>query len=146
MFDSLLQNNVTRILDHKVIPSPRDLEKQEYCKWHNCFDHSTSNCNIFRQIVQSAIDKGRLSFSESKRNDQFAEIGHNGEMLSNRLLQADSCKIEEWVVDKTYSMPSEETSGTGGSKRSKMVFVHLPVQICLPLMKGRLLRLKLTRR
>jgi hypothetical protein len=56
LFDILLENNFIKLFDHKVSPSPPELEDRKYCKWHNSFNHNTSDCNIFCQFIQSAID------------------------------------------------------------------------------------------
>jgi hypothetical protein len=48
VFDILPNNNFIRIIDHNALPFIRNLEELTYCKWHNSFDHNTSNCNIFR--------------------------------------------------------------------------------------------------
>ena len=65
LFDILLENNFIKISDHKVSSSPLELEDQKYCKWHNSFDHNTCDCNNFRQFIQSAINTGRLRFSQT---------------------------------------------------------------------------------
>jgi hypothetical protein len=66
VFDILLKNNFIRIIDHNVLPSIQNLEELTYCKWHNSFDHNTCDCNMFRHVIQSAIDKGRLKFSKAQ--------------------------------------------------------------------------------
>ena len=50
---------------------------------------------MFRQIVKSAIDKGRLKFVETPRDDLSIPIGPNGKKFLNRLLQDDSFKDEK---------------------------------------------------
>jgi hypothetical protein len=35
LFDILLENNFIKLFDHKVSPSPLELEDKKYCKWHN---------------------------------------------------------------------------------------------------------------
>ena len=50
-----------------VIPSPGELSKRSYCKYHNAFSHSTNDCNVFRRQVQSAINEGRLTFAEDAK-------------------------------------------------------------------------------
>jgi hypothetical protein len=66
VFDILLENNFIRIIDHNAFPSIQNLEELTYCKWHNSFDHNTSNCNMFHRLIQSAIDKGRLRFPKAQ--------------------------------------------------------------------------------
>jgi hypothetical protein len=40
--------------DHHVEPS---IQEQMYCKLHDSFGGSVESCNMFHQIVQSAITK-----------------------------------------------------------------------------------------
>ena len=47
---------------------------------------------MFRQIVKSAIEKGRLKFVEIPRDDQSIPIGPDGKKFLHRLLQADPFK------------------------------------------------------
>ena len=47
---------------------------------------------MFRQINKSAIDKGRLKFVETPRDDQSILIGPDGRKFLHRLLQADPFK------------------------------------------------------
>jgi hypothetical protein len=75
VIDILLNNNFIRLNDHKVLPSIQNLEELTHYKWHDSFDHSTSNCNMFCQVIQSTINKGRLRFSEAQQNDQLNSIG-----------------------------------------------------------------------
>ena len=41
--------------------------RRAYCKWHNSFSHATNDCNVFRRQVQSAINEGRLTFTEGPK-------------------------------------------------------------------------------
>ena len=60
LFDILLEQNFIKPFDHKVLMSSLDAKEQDYCKLHNSFNRSTQNCNMFHQIIQSAINSGRL--------------------------------------------------------------------------------------
>jgi hypothetical protein len=40
---------------------------------------------MFRRVIQSAIDKGRLKFSEAQQMDQLDSIGINGKQVLNQL-------------------------------------------------------------
>jgi hypothetical protein len=62
---------------------------------------------MFRCVIQSAIDKGRLKFSEAQQMDQLDSIGLDGKHVLNRLaLLADSPKAlmmaENQVIEPTY--------------------------------------------
>jgi hypothetical protein len=47
LFDIFLENNFIKLFDHKVSPSPPELEDRKYCKWHNSFNHNTSDSIFF---------------------------------------------------------------------------------------------------
>ena len=55
IFDLLLKNNYIRILGHHVEPS---VQGRMYCKLHDSSKHNFEDCNMFRQIVKSASEKG----------------------------------------------------------------------------------------
>src|SRR5664279_1595743 len=61
IFDALLKDKVIRI--NHVIPSPEELRRRAYCKYHHSLSHATNDCNVFRRRVQSALNEGRLSFA-----------------------------------------------------------------------------------
>jgi hypothetical protein len=62
IFDELLKSKNFK-LTH-IIPPLDELKRHAHCKFHNSFSHATNNCNVFRRWVQSAINKGRLTFHE----------------------------------------------------------------------------------
>jgi len=94
LFDILLEQNFIKPLDHKVLMSSLDAKEQDYCKLHNSFNHSTQNCNMFRQIIQSAINSGRLKFAHAQENDQLKSIGLDDKKLQNWPASASSCNNE----------------------------------------------------
>jgi hypothetical protein len=61
---------------------------------------------MFRRVIQSAIDKGRLKFSKAQQMDQLDSIGLDDKQVSNWLaLVADSPKVlmmaENQVMEPT---------------------------------------------
>ena len=92
IFDLLLRNNYIRILDRNVEPS---IHGRMYCKLHDSFKHNFEDCNMFCQIVKSAIEKGRLKFVETPRDDQSILIGRDGKKFLHHLLKADSLNDEK---------------------------------------------------
>jgi hypothetical protein len=67
IFDLLLQQGHT-------IPSPEELKRMKYCKWHNATLHDTNDCNIFRQQIQSAIEQERLKFETPTKAEKPMKI------------------------------------------------------------------------
>jgi len=49
-----------------VIPLAEELKKMKYCKWYNATSHSTNECKVFRQQLQSTIESRRIKFDNSK--------------------------------------------------------------------------------
>jgi hypothetical protein len=45
IFDELLKNGNIKLMH--TIPSPDELKRHAYCKWHNSFSHATNDCNVF---------------------------------------------------------------------------------------------------
>jgi hypothetical protein len=58
IFDYLLQEKQIKLPSDHVIPSPKQLKKHVYCKWHNYYSHATNDYNVFHRHVQLAINKG----------------------------------------------------------------------------------------
>ena len=59
-------------------------------------------------MIQSAIDKERLRFSEAQQIDQLDSIGLDGKQVSNRLALADSLKAQGLNGHKRDVEPSSE--------------------------------------
>jgi len=66
IFDFLLQEGQIKLSPNHVIPSEEELKNIKYCKWHNATSHSTNECKVFREQLQSAIESGRIKFDNSK--------------------------------------------------------------------------------
>ena len=61
---------------------------------------------MFHQIIQSAVDKGRLKFVETQTYDQSVSIGLNGKKLLRRLPLADSCNDEQVHIEDDGIKPT----------------------------------------
>jgi len=66
IFDFLLQEGHIKLSPNHVIPSVEELKKIKYCKWHNATSHSTNECKVFSQQLQSTIESVRIKFDSSK--------------------------------------------------------------------------------
>nr|AAX96785.1 retrotransposon protein, putative, unclassified [Oryza sativa Japonica Group]ABA92547.1 retrotransposon protein, putative, unclassified [Oryza sativa Japonica Group] len=103
IFDYLLQEKQIRLPKSHVISSQEELKRRAYCKWHDSHSHSTNDCNVFRQQVQSAIDEGRLKFTDGSKmkldHDPFPvnTINFNDKKVLIRPEQAE-CTKEKGVV------------------------------------------------
>ena len=66
IFDFLLQEGQIKLSPNHVIPSAEELKKIKYCKKHIATSHSTNECKVSRQQLQSTIESGRIKFYSSK--------------------------------------------------------------------------------
>src|SRR3954466_13853085 len=89
IFDLLPKNDYIRILDHHVKPS---IQGRMYCKLHDSLKHNFEDCNMFHQIVKSAIDSGRLKLVKTPRDHHAIPIGPDDKKFLHRLLQVESFK------------------------------------------------------
>jgi hypothetical protein len=60
IFDELL--SIRKIKLPHTILLIEDLKKCAYCKWHN--SHATNDCNVFRCLIQLAINEGQLCLKQ----------------------------------------------------------------------------------
>jgi hypothetical protein len=106
IFDYFLQEKQIKLPGGHIIPSPKQLKKHVYCKWHNSYSHATNDCNVFHQQVQSAINEGRLKFVENPQmkldEDPFPMNMNMVELDGKKVLvwlsQAESTKAKEVVI------------------------------------------------
>ncbi|KAM1731800.1 hypothetical protein ACFX11_017639 [Malus domestica] len=66
IFDQLLSARIIKLRPGYNIPKAEELKGKVYCKYHNSSKHTTNNCVVFRDNVQSWIDNGKLKFPKKK--------------------------------------------------------------------------------
>ena len=96
IFDLLVSN------DHIIMPQglknpPLEQKKKRgFCKFHNFLGHKTSQCVLFRDLVQKSLKEGRLQFGEKPKMQ----------------VDTDPMKVEEALFVKHYEcMMVEATKG-----------------------------------
>jgi hypothetical protein len=67
IFDFLLRKKQIQLSPNHNIPSADELKNKKYYKCHNSNSHSTNECKVFRQQIQSASGQGRIQLEESKK-------------------------------------------------------------------------------
>lgn len=133
IFDYLLQEKQIKLPNGHVIPSPEELKRSAYCKWHNSHSYATNDCNVFRRQVQSAINEGRLRFAESPKMQLDSNpfpvnvIDFENSKVLVRPSQAESTKNKAVIVSDggmhTVKTPS---SGSGQSSLPRMIKPRSP--------------------
>jgi hypothetical protein len=58
IFNLLLKEKQLKFPEGYKPPTAQELKGRSYCKWHDYFTHSTSDCKKLRRQIQSAIEQG----------------------------------------------------------------------------------------
>jgi hypothetical protein len=61
----LLKEKQLKFLEGYKPPTAQELKGRSYCKWHDSFTHSTSDCKELRRQIQLAIEQGRLILGQT---------------------------------------------------------------------------------
>ena len=105
IFDELLKHGNIH-LSH-AIPSPKELKRHVYCKWHNSFSHATNDCNVFRRQIQSVVDERQLVLSEMQVDKTPFSV-HTLELNNPKVLlrpeQAEGAKGKNVVISDPRPM------------------------------------------
>jgi hypothetical protein len=65
IFDLLLKERQLKFPEGYKPPTAQELKGRSFCKWHDSFTHSTSDCKELRRQIQSAIEQGRLILGQT---------------------------------------------------------------------------------
>jgi hypothetical protein len=65
IFDLLLKEKQLKFPEGYKPPTALELKGRSYCKWHDSFTHSTSDCKELRRQIQSAIEQGQLILGQT---------------------------------------------------------------------------------
>ncbi|XP_050897190.1 uncharacterized protein LOC127104008 [Lathyrus oleraceus] len=90
------------------IPPLEQRQKRWFCKYHNYLGHNTSNCYLFRDSVQKAIQEGRLKFA-GRRMKIDANPLHQEEALFAEPVEINMVEITEYdeanMLEQTGESP-----------------------------------------
>ncbi|KAM2972025.1 hypothetical protein FF2_018763 [Malus domestica] len=122
IFDQLLSLKIIKLRLGHNIPKAEELKGRTYCKYHNSTKHATNNCVIFRDDIQSWIDKGKLKFSEKRitvDTDQFP---------STTVGMVDACLPKSKGKEKVEFAPPKETTGSRDDRPTPTIMAELQGQ------------------
>jgi hypothetical protein len=75
IFYYLLEKGQIKLTGNHKIPSAEELKKRRYCKSHNSSTHTTNDYKVYRELIQKAIEKGRIGL-EKKKGSSMGIEGH----------------------------------------------------------------------
>jgi hypothetical protein len=109
IFDEL--HKASYIKMSPTIPPLDELKRKAYCWWHNSFSHSTNDCNVFGQQVQSAINEGRLSLKKMQVDKNPFSVNtidlQNSKVLI-RPEQAKAAKGKNVIISEKCTITTDE--------------------------------------
>ena len=118
IIDFLLQEGQIKLSPNHVIPSAEELKKTKYCKWHNATSHTTNECKVFTQQLQSATESGRIKFDSSKAQKLMKIDQHP--FLTNMLDAKGKTKVltskaaeKSASVDPQHQITADDAKGKG---------------------------------
>ena len=75
------------------------MKNKKFCKFHNATSHSTSECRVFRQHIQRAIQQGRLKFDTPRK----IKVDDNPFLRDQNMVDARLIKGKTKVLTSTKS-------------------------------------------
>jgi hypothetical protein len=119
----LLQEGQIKLSPNHVIPSAEELKKTKYCKWHNATLHSTNECKVFRQQLQSAIESRRIKFDNSKTQkpikiDQHPFPANMLDAMGKTKVLTSEAAEKNTSVDPQHRITTDNAKGKGLLKES----------------------------
>ncbi|XP_050874989.1 uncharacterized protein LOC127078591 [Lathyrus oleraceus] len=91
ILDLLVKDGQMIIPPGAKVPPLEQRKKRGFCKYHSFLDHKISQCFLFRDLIQNAIQEGRLKFGDKPRSQMNID--------SNPLQMADAHYTEPEEVN-----------------------------------------------
>jgi hypothetical protein len=66
IFDLLVKDGQILVPPNVKSPPLEQLQKIGFCKFRNYLGHTTSQCFLFRDLIQKSLQEGRLKFAARK--------------------------------------------------------------------------------
>jgi hypothetical protein len=108
IFDLLVKDGQMVVPPGTKIPPSEQRQKRGFCKYHNYLGHNTSNCYLFRDLVQKAIQEGRLKFAGRRMKIDVDPL-HQEEALFVEPVEINMVEITEYdeadMLEKTGESP-----------------------------------------
>jgi len=98
IFDLLVADGQVAVPNGLKIPSLEQCKKKEFCKYHNFLGHKTSHCVLFRDLVQRALNEGRLKFGDKTKPQKQVDVDPLN-VVDTMYTKVGSCNMVEVIVD-----------------------------------------------
>ncbi|XP_050915883.1 uncharacterized protein LOC127130976 [Lathyrus oleraceus] len=108
IFDLLVKDGQMIVPPNTKIPPLEQRKKRGFCKYHSFLGHKTSQCFLFRDLIQNAIRDGRLKFADKGKNQMKVDTDPLNVVETNYVEP-----VEFNMVD-VREVKAVKATGTGG--------------------------------
>jgi len=107
VFDLLVVDGQVAVPNGSKIPSLEQRKKRGFCKYHNFLGHKTSHCVLLRDLVQKALNEGRLKFGDKTKPQMQVDVDplKDGDAMYTEFA---GCNLVEAIVDNVGKLFVEE--------------------------------------
>ncbi|XP_058775231.1 uncharacterized protein LOC131649487 [Vicia villosa] len=81
IFDVLVKDGQILLPPNAKLPPLEQRQKRGFCKYHNYLGHSTSQCFLFRDLVQKSLQEGHLKFAARKMKIDSDPLRHEEDLF-----------------------------------------------------------------
>src|SRR3954467_10853353 len=112
IFDLLVKDGQMILPPNSKIPPLEQRKKRSFCKYHGFLGHKTSQCFLFRDLIQNAINDGRLKFADKTKSHMRVD--------TNPLNIADAslCEVEDINMVEVSEIEVAETMAMLNGKQA----------------------------
>src|SRR3954470_17032800 len=112
IFDLLVKDGQMILPPNSKIPPLEQRKKRGFCKYHGFLGHKTSQCFLFRDLIQNAINDGRLKFADKTKSHMRVD--------TNPLNIADAslCEVEDINMVEVSEIEVAETKAMLNGKQA----------------------------
>ena len=98
IFDLLVVDGQVVVPTGLKIPPLDQHKKRGFCKFHNFLGHKTSQCGLFRDLVQKSLNEGRLKFGDKSKPHMQVDVDPL-KAVDAMYLEIADCNVVEAITD-----------------------------------------------
>src|ERR1044072_6906733 len=123
IFDLLVKDGQLIVPSNVKLPPLDQRKKRGFCKYHSFLGHKTSQCFLFRDLIQNAIKDGRLRFADKPKmkvdddpldvaDTNYSEPVYMGEINMVEANEGDTPSEEKNIEDENHVLAEVEKEVT----------------------------------
>ena len=109
IFDLLVADSQVVVPNGLKTPPLEQREKRGLCKYHNFLGCKTSQCVLFRDLVQRALNEGRLKFEDKSKPQMQVDVDHM-KAIDAMYTEVVDCYVVEAIIGVVENLFVEENT------------------------------------